>query len=142
MNVKFKNLTAEEDLQDLDEVFIDQNWQLLFIGEPADTFAAFLQSDKKITQIAPLKAQGCNCKIEPSTQAVVYPQDTSLGFDQTEGPGWRRFIVVRAKHLPIPPRDPRNTTITSQELENFARRILDQKDNKVAVQSYEFELVC
>lgn len=140
-NVNFDNLRCDDERQTLEQVPIDINWQLLFKGEPEDIFAAFLQSDKKITQIAPLNAQACICKITPLTQAIAYPNDCPLAFDGSEGAGWRRFIVIRTKNLPLPPRDPSNTTVSALELENFARQLLMQKDNKVAVDTYEFELV-
>lgn len=141
MSVDFANLLLDGDEQNLEQVPIDKSWQLLFSGDPGDTFAAFLQSDKKITQIAPLKAQNCYCMLEPHAQTMRYPQNIQLTFDKSEGLGWRRFIVLRAKHLPLQPRDPHNTTITAQELEQFAKRVLDQKDNQVSVQVREFILV-
>ena len=144
-NVDFGNLQAraeqEQAQKPLKLVSINDSWQLQLYGEQEDTFAVFLQSDKKITQIAPLSAHGCDCKIGPYEQVIEYPQGTPLDFDTSEGIGWRRFIVIRSKHLPLAPRDLRNASITSQELDYFARRLLDQKDNQVTVHLLEFNLI-
>ena len=146
MTVNFSNLFRDNEQQTPDKISVTETWQLELYGEPGDCFAVFLQSKEKTSQIAPLNAQGCDCEIAPFTNTIIYPQHCSLSFETlsfktTEDDGWRRFIIIKAKYLPLPAKDLKKEEISSQDLERFAQLLLTQKDNQVSVETREFILV-
>ncbi|MCJ8272714.1 MAG: hypothetical protein MJK04_25375, partial [Psychrosphaera sp.] len=131
----------QRNFDELETVGIEQRWHLRLKGVSGDSFAVFLQSDKSLCQIAPNDPDICLSTIQPKARVIAVPPQPLLGFDKNEGFGWRRFIVIRAKFMPLPAKS-KNTghLISAQELEVFANRLLLEKDLKITVDTYELVL--
>lgn len=132
----------KESVEDLDEISIKQNWCLRLKGESEDQFFVVLQSQEQRFQVAPLDVETFVSIMPKMTKMLRYPSEKNFTFTKSDGLGWRRCTVIRAKTIPIQEKSFKTGfTLLPQELDEFALRLTQNGDKYIAVDFYEFMLV-
>lgn len=126
-------------------IHIKEQWHLLFSGKPNDTYMAVLQSENDIFQLAPIEGDAFMSMMPKGQVKLRYPSKIGFSFGKKEqyGLGWRRCIAIRSSSLiPLPPKS-QNTgyLLSARDLDEFALRLMQDKNLKVAIDQYEFMLV-
>lgn len=129
----------------LETISIHQQWYLTLQGQANDHFMVVLQSPDKTTQIAPLMPLESECfvSVMPKHETTLrYPSRVNLSFDQKDGLGWRRCIVIKAPFLPIQTKTVDNDlTLSAEEMDAFAIQLMCDNNTTLSIDLYEFILV-
>lgn len=134
-------LGSARDDDRLDRVPVNTSWCLQLRGRKGEAVFILLRSEQRFFQLAPICGDGFANTFDGRT--LRYPLSEWLEFEAADGVGWRQFIAVRARALPIMPRQfTTGFECTLEELELFAHRLLcGPETTDVKVDIYEFMLI-
>lgn len=128
----------------LDCVHVKQQWYLVLSGKANDQYMAILQSEDKFFQLAPLALEGCRSVMPNRESKLRYPaiQGFSFGSKEQYGLGWRRCIVIRSSFMPLTAKShDTGYVLLPRDLDDFALRLMQNKQLDIAIDQYEFMLV-
>ncbi len=133
------NFNIEEN-EELEQVPLKAPWHLELSGNKGEFVFIILQSESTFFQLAPVELDGYGNEF--TTQHLRYPNRLNFNFDHSYGLGWRRIIAIKSKCLPRDTSDRDvNFSCIIDDLNIFASRLTEIKNNKISVDKHEFEIV-
>lgn len=119
------------ELTEAKSAYVGHQWHLNLYGKLGQSFAILVQSEKTVTQLAPFVHDQDQAKILTKTPFLQYPEKPTFFFDAK---GWHRIIVIRSKYIPLTAKSrDTGTVVSSQELEQFAFRLMRRAFSDVTV---------